>query len=418
MKLRCIQVSVAYGGVLLQNVLHMSTTTTVAIPERTSTSHTGLLAILFIGFVLSGIATTIVGPMLPVFIHRWRLDDGQAGLFSSVQFLASLVGTLVSGAWMHWRGYRPSLVAGYAFIGYGLATLNASTHLNALAATAAFGLGYGLITPGTNLYVAEAGGARSASLLNLLNFTWGAGAMACSPLIAMALRNNRLHGLLISYAVFGGLLALALLFARFNAEKHEETVEQTVIAPMAVGRGVTTALATLFFTYVAMETSIGVWSAEYSRRIAHGITNMTTLAPMFFYAGLTAGRGLAPLILLSLSEGSLVLGALSLTAIGTTLLIFSTSLKLAIAGISLAGLGCASVYPIYIAWLSKWYGARAKRIGGFLFALASLGGSAGPWLVGTFSKYSGSLRVGFLVPLCSALLMIGIVASLRRQTSQ
>jgi FHS family glucose/mannose:H+ symporter-like MFS transporter len=396
----------------------MSTTTTVTIPERTTNSRTSLMAVLFIGFILSGIATTIVGPMLPVFIRKWTLDDGQAGFFSSVQFLASLVGTVVSGAWMAWRGYRPSLVAGYAFIGYGLATLNANTHANALAATAAFGLGYGLITPGTNLYVAEAGGARSASLLNLLNFTWGIGAMACSPLIAMALRNNRLHGLLIGYGIFGALLALALLFARFGAEKHEKHLENAGTASRAVGRRVTIAMAVLFFTYVCMETSIGVWSAEYSRRIANGISNLTTLAPMFFYSGLTAGRGLAPLVLLSVSEGPLVLAALSLTALGTIVIIFSTTLKVTITGVFLAGLGCASIYPIYIAWLSRWYGARAKRIGGILFALASLGGSAGPWLVGTFSKYSGSLRVGFAVPLLSALLMICIVVGLRRQTSQ
>ena len=319
---------------------------------------------------------------------------------------------------MAWRGYRPSLVAGYALMGFGLATLNASTHVNALASAAALGLGYGLITPGTNLYVAEAGGTRSASLLNLLNFAWGAGAMACSPLIALALRNRRLPGLLIGYAIFGALLALALLFARFGAEKHEKAIDTSGAAPLLVGSGVTIALATLFFIYVGMETSIGVWSAEYSRRIAHGITNMTTLAPMFFYAGLTAGRGLAPLVLLSLSEGPLVIGALSLVAIGTTMVIFSATLKVAIAGVFLAGLGCASIYPIYIAWLSKWYGARAKRIGGFLFALASLGGAAGPWLVGILSKYSGSLRVGFLVPLLSALIMICIVVSLRRQTSQ
>ena len=395
----------------------MSATTTVAIPERTTGSRTGLLTVLFIGFILSGIATTIVGPMLPVFIRKWSLDDGQAGLFSSVQFLAALVGTVVSGAWTAWRGYRPSLVAGYALIGYGLATLNPSTHLNALVATAAFGLGYGLITPGTNLYVAEAGGARSASLLNLLNFTWGVGAMACSPLIAMALRNNRLPGLLIGYAIFGALLAFALLFARFGAEKHENPAATSEAAPLLVGRGVTIALATLFFIYVCMETSIGVWAAEYSRRIANGITNITTLAPMFFYAGLTAGRGLAPLVLLSVSETPLVLAALSLTALGTTVLIFSTTLKVAIAGVFLAGLGCASIYPIYIAWLSRWYGAQARRIGGFLFALASLGGSAGPWLVGTVSKLSGSLRFGFLVPLLSALLMLCVVAGLRRQAS-
>jgi fucose permease len=393
-------------------------TTTVAIPERTAGKRTGLLAVLFVGFILSGIATTIVGPMLPVFIRRWGLDDGQAGLFSSIQFLAALVGTVISGAWMAWRGYRPSLVAGYALIGGGLAALNASSHDNALAATAAFGLGYGLITAGTNLYVAEAGGARSASLLNLLNFTWGLGAMACSPLIALALRNNRVGGLLTSYAIFGGLLALALLFAQFGPHIHEKHIETVGTAPARMGRGITIALATLFFMYVGMETSIGVWVAEYSRRIAHGITNITTLAPMFFYAGLTTGRGIAPLVLLSLSEAPMVLGALSLTAAGVTVLIFSTTLKVAIAAVFLAGLGCASIYPIYIAWLSRWYGARAKRIGGFLFALASLGGSVGPWLVGTVSKYGGSLRLGFLVPLLSALLMICIVISLRRQTAR
>src|SRR6266446_6560537 len=191
---------------------NMSATTTVAIPERTRSRRTTLLAVLFVGFVLSGIATTIVGPMLPVFIRRWGLDDGQAGR------------------------------------------------------------------------------ARSASLLNLLNFTWGAGAMACSPLIAVALANNRLPSLLISYAIFGGLLAFTLLFARFGAEKHERAIDTSRAAPLLVGRGVTIALATLFFMYVCMETSIGVWSAEYSRRIANGITNMTTLAPMFFYAGLTSAR--------------------------------------------------------------------------------------------------------------------------------
>ncbi len=385
--------------------------------QPTLTQPRGLLILLFAGFVLSGIATTIVGPMLPVFIRRWTLDDGQAGLFSTIQFLAALAGTLASTALISWRGYRPALVAGYALIGGGLSAFNASAHPVALVATTAFGLGYGLITPGTNLYVAESGGTRSASLLSLLNFTWGAGAMACSPLIAIALKRNALPGLLAGYALFGGLMVLALLFARFGGEKQAKSAPTTGAAPLTVGWGVTAALAAMFFIYVAMETSIGVWAAEYARRLANGITNMTTLAPMFFYAGLTSGRGLAPLALLRLTERRLVLSALSLTALGSTLLILSTTLKGAIAAVFFAGLGCACVYPIYIAWLSRWYGVRAKRIGGFLFALASLGGSAGPWLVGTASKYSGSLRIGLLVPLLSAITMICLVLLLRRQTA-
>jgi fucose permease len=181
--------------------------------------------------------------------------------------------------------------------------------------------------------------------------------------------------------------------------------------------GVTIALAAMFFIYVAMENGIGIWSAEYARRIANGITSMTTLAPMFFYAGLASGRGAAPQILRFMRERKIVLGALSLTAAATTLLIASRSLPIATVAVFLAGLGCASVYPIYIAWLSRWYGARAKTIGGVLFALASLGGSAGPGLIGVVSKFSSSLRVGLLVPLACAAILIFLVLSLRRQTT-
>ncbi|HYT22611.1 MAG TPA: hypothetical protein VEW05_20575 [Candidatus Polarisedimenticolia bacterium] len=377
--------------------------------------HRNLLILLFAGFVLSGIATTIVGPMLPIFIRRWSLDDGQAGLFSTIQFLAALGGTLASSAIAAWWGYRPALVMGYALMGGGLASLNADTHAQALAATAAFGLGYGLITPGTNLFVAELGGAKSASLLNQLNFAWGAGAMICSPLIALALKRDGLGILLLGTAVFGGVLVLGLLFVSFGMQKHN--VNTSGAASAAVGLGVTIALAAMFFIYVAMENGVGIWSAEYAKRLANGITGMTTLAPMFFYAGLTSGRAAAPLFLRHLAERKIVLGALSLAAAATALLIASRSLPIATATVFLAGLGCASVYPIFIAWLSRWYGAAAKKIGGILFALASLGGSAGPGLIGAVSKYSGSLHVGLLVPLAGAIVLIGLVLLLGRQTA-
>jgi FHS family glucose/mannose:H+ symporter-like MFS transporter len=376
-----------------------------------------VLFLLFAGFVLSGIATTIIGPMLPVFIRRWSLDDRQAGIFPTIQFLAALGGTLASSAIATWGGYRPALVLGYALMGGGLAFLNADTHGVALAATTAFGLGYGLITPGTNLFVAELGGAKSASLLNQLNFAWGAGAMACSPLIALALKRNGLSFLLSGGAVFGGILVVGLLFTSFAGHEHEEDPGTPGAASPTVALGITVALAAMFFIYVAMENGVGVWSAEYAKRLAHGITGMTTLAPMFFYAGLTIGRAAAPRVLERLPERQIVLGALILAAAGIALLIASRSLPPATLAVFLTGLGCASVYPIFIAWLSRWYGAGAKKIGGILFALGSLGAAAAPGLIGTVSKFSDSLRVGLFVPLVCAASLIFLVLSLRRQTT-
>src|SRR5207249_10153662 len=183
----------------------------------------------------------------------------------------------------------------------------------ALTATAAFGLGYGLITPGTNLFVAELGGVKSASLLNQLNFAWGAGAMICSPLIALALKRNGLGILLAGTAIFGGVLVLGLLLVSFGVKTHENDVDTAGVASAAIGLGVTIALAAMFFIYVTMENGIGIWSAEYAKRLANSITGMTTLAPMFFYAGLTSGRAAAHLFLRLLSERQMVLSACSLS---------------------------------------------------------------------------------------------------------
>jgi fucose permease len=331
--------------------------------------------------------------------------------------MASWLGTLASSAIASWRGYRPALVLGYALMGGGLAFLNADAHIVALAATATFGFGYGLLTAGTNLLVAELGGVRSASLVSLLNFMWGVGAMTCPLLIAFALKHNRISLTLMGCAAFGAVMVVGLLFASFGADEnpHEAKVAESSGAGPAFH--VTFALASLFFIYVAMENGIGIWAAEYAKRLAHGITSLTTLAPTFFYGGLTLGRASAPLALHRMKEKTLVLGALALAAAGNTLLIASPGLYVAIVADFLAGLGCASVYPVYIAWLSRWYGARAKKIGGVLFALASLGGSAGPWLVGSVSQLSASLRIGLLVPLLSALIMIALVLLLRRQTA-
>jgi len=392
----------------------MSEPTPASTEKQNNTSLFGLLCF---GFVLSGIATVIVGPLLPVFIQRWSLDDGQAGLFSTVQFLVALAGTLASSAIASLWGFRPPLVIGYALMAGGVACLNANTHTGALVATATFGFGYGLITAITNLLVAEMGGAKSASLLNLLNSSWGVGAMACSPLIAWALKNSGLRGVLIGYAIFGAALVLALLFVSIGPEKHGHPSSAAKAAPVPIRMLILLPLATLFFIYVAMENGIGIWIAEYSRRITRAMTAMTTLTQMFFYGGLTAGRATAPLVLRRLSENKVVIGSLVLAATGNALLISASSVKIALIAIFLCGLGCASVYPIYIAWLSRWFGARARKIGGVLFAVASLGGSCGAWLIGAVSMLSGSLRVGFTAPLSGALIMILLVLLLRRRAT-
>src|SRR5262249_6368964 len=133
--------------------------------------------------------------------------------------------------------------------------------------------------------------------------------------------------------------------------------------------------------------------------------------------GLMAGRALTPLLLMRIRESRLALGALCLVIVGGSLLIASTNRPMAFATLVLAGLGCACLFPIYVAWLSRWYGAGAKRVSAIIFTRASLGGAATRWGVGFVPTHAGGLGVGLMIPFAAAFLMICLLMVLRRQTA-
>ena len=390
--------------------------TTQAIAINVAARQRYLLVLLFAGFVLTGVEITLTGPMMPQFIARWSLSDSQAGVLLAVEFSGSLAGVWLSSLITHYFSTRTSLVLGYLMVGGGLATVNTSSMTVVLFALGALGIGYGLVVPPTNLAVAEIGGKRSASLVSLVNFAWGAGAVSCSPLVLLALKNGFLPQFLIFFAGFGGLLAFSFLFAKFPEAKHAAT-DSTTAAATSVGLVTTLTLAALFFLYVGVEVSLGSWAAAYAKRLAGGGAGIATLAPMFFYGGLLAGRAFAPFVLARIHEYRLVIAALILVIIGNTALVLAATQKIAFASAALAGLGCAAIFPVYVAWLSRWYGARAARLGSLMFSMSSLGSAFGPWLVGFVSAHAGGLRIGLLVPLASAVAMMVLLLLVRRQAA-
>ena len=139
------------------------------------------------------------------------------------------------------------------------------------------------------------------------------------------------------------------------------------------------------------------------------------MTPLFFYSGMMVGRGFASVLLHRIGSLKFMIMAFTLAIVGTLIVIVTHSPNVAIAGFAIAGLGCATIYPIYISWFSQWYGPAARRLGGVVFSLASLGGAAIPWLVGVVSTRANSLPIGFLVPLAGVCVMVVLVTILRRR---
>jgi fucose permease len=371
--------------------------------------------VLFAGFAVTGVVTTLLGPSLPVLMARWSLDDAHAGVFFTTQFLASLLGVGLSSALLAAKGYRPALFLGFAAMALGVAGLNFRQETLALTSAAIYGVGFGAVSPATNLWVGETAGVRRSSALNLLNLGWGAGALGCAPLVFAAIRSNSFPILLYAIAGAACLLCLLVLVMPLESHRSARASDEPDGASVTTGLYAAAALGALFFLYEGVESGVSGWAAAHAKRVESAPGSTWALTPMFFWAAMLVGRALASIILLRVTEARLVFGGLAVTAVGTFVLLRATSQTTVIAGVLMAGFGMSTLYPIFIAWLAKWYGARARGIGGVLFALAALGGAVVPPLIGFISTRGGGLRAGLLVPLAGCFVMLGVLALLHRQ---
>ena len=394
----------------------MMSSKTQILEHASPSAQRVIFGLLCAGFVVNGIVISFIGPILPVFMAKWGLDDSRAGLFSLVQFSGSFAGVLLSSALISAKGFKPAITLGVAMLGLGFALLNAPTFALALAASGIYGLGYGFATPGTNLWVGESYGARRASALSIMNLAWGAGAISSSPLAMLSVRTSRVTPLLYFIGAICAALALVLLRMPFGKAPHEEDSASGPANANAAGTGAAALLGVLFFVYVGTEVGTSYWAPAHAQRATLWSNNTWTLAPMFFFAGLLGGRGAAAAILLRCKEVTVAVGGLFFAATGELIFLTASGRLALFGGAFLAGLGLSSLFPIFIAWLSKWFRARARKVGGVMFALAAGGSALMPPLVGVVSRYAGSLRIGLLVPVAGCVIMLAVIALLRPGT--
>jgi MFS transporter, FHS family, glucose/mannose:H+ symporter len=369
-----------------------------------STSARTLTFAAYISFIPIGIATVLLGPMLPTLSARWSLNYAQAGALFTAQYLASTCGVAVSGVLASRWGFRFAIKIGLVLMAAALALLLAGPEWMGIACIAASGAGMGLAVPAANLLVAATNPDRRSAALNVLNFYWSVGAVACPFLVATAAKINHIPLFLMCVSAFS--LALAAAIARMPAHINEPALTSNP-GPMLpqIRRRLFSfiVLAVLFFLYVGVENAFGQWIASYSKSLGSLSLAVSLATPACFYAALTLGRWLAPLLLKLADEILLVRVGLLLSCAGMAGLMFSKELVGVVASGCAAGLGLSYVYPITISILSKEF--ASPRVGSFMFVLSNIGGGLLPWMVGIFSTRFGTLKAGLCVALlgCSAM---------------
>jgi MFS transporter, FHS family, glucose/mannose:H+ symporter len=361
-------------------------------------------------FVPTGMVTVMLGPLLPGLAAKWSLTDTQAGYLITAQFLGALVGTISSSLALTRLGFRSSMTAGQLLMALGVASLPSHSFVVGALAISCYGAGIGLTIPAGNLMVASMSTERRSTALNLLNFSWSAGAVSCPFLLATV--QKTLGTQFFLYAIAICLVSLTAVLAslgdivpvpksvRSPGQEIEGSYLQSLRTPLAI------MLGALFFTYVGTENALGSWLASYAKRTSDASVIAWMSMPSYFYGALLLGRALAPFTLRRLHDREQIWLGLLLAGTSNLLLILARSVsEIAICAL-FAGLGLSTLYPITIAFLSASFGSKASHIGGVMFALSTLGGATVPWLVGFVSTQFHSLRTALIIPLAGCLVML------------
>ena len=375
-------------------------------------------ALLHFVFFLSGIATVLIGQVLPVLSNKFELSDLQSGYFFPAQFAGSLTGTLLT----NWFGRKGKLVLastiGSALMAAGILMLNLGSYELALAAFLVNGLGIGLTLPAINVLILERDPLNSAAALTFLNFFWGVGAIVCKPFVDLTVRDTSLWsttGILATPLTISAVLLL-LLPSNREARVARPAEGDASLVPIW-SNPLAWAIALFNFIHVGFESGFGGWLTTYTNRL-EGTVSLHLISPTFlFFLFFVIGRGIAPVFFRFLDENRMLLASLVTILIGLAVALTANGIFQLSIGSSLCGLGTSSVFPTNVSSFSKTFGSDAMRRATPLFIAGTSGATIITWLIGFLSNTTGSLRAGMFVLLVSIVLLVLLQVGLASRTT-
>jgi fucose permease len=383
--------------------------TTANPAKRDSNSSAGPSALwLAAGFLLAGLGTVLLGPILPFLADRWQLTDTQSGILLGAKFLGAFLGGISVP-----RRLRVGILAGAILCAVGFGAFALSTGLISGAASLFIGgLGLGEIIASTNILAGRRYTSHTGSALASLNFFWSLGAVATGLLAAALLPRFQIRGPVLSFA---GLFLVVGLGGLLNPSHADaETVTDPPNKP-ALPRQTLIHFALLLFLYGGLETCMTGWLTTYTLRFSDAHLLGGQSAVVLLWTALAAGRALASAALRYARESVVQRTGLALSAVFIAALAFTGHAPALSLICILLGLSLAPFFPSTFALLIKQ--GPSAREAGFILAVSGLGAALFPWLMGVLSTHTGSLRTAMVIPLLLAIAML-LLSLTQREPSQ
>ena len=379
------------------------------MPPENSNQLRVLKILLHAGFFVSGIATVIIGQLLPILKDKFALDDAQLGNFFPAQFAGSLVGTFLTSWFGKRNKFLPASFIGCFLMSAGVLMLNFGSYELCLLAFFVNGLGIGLTLPSINMLILELNPLRAAAALSFLNFFWGVGAIISQPFVDFFARGTNIltPTAVLSVVLFAIGAMLVLLPRSIEQKPVAGDEEETDFSVPIWTNPVAWTIAGFNFIHVGFESAMGGWLKTYTQRLEDGAAANLLPPILLFFVFFVAGRGVAPLFFRFLNENRVLFLSLVTILIGMIILLYARDVFLLSVGASIAGFGTSSVFPTNMSRFTQTFGASASRRAMPFFICGTLGAAFTTWFIGYVSnRFANDLRSGMFILLGSIVILI------------
>jgi len=373
------------------------------------------LVIMCILFLLLGLTTSALGPMLPDLAGLTGTDLAVVGSLFTALFLGALLAQVAAGPLSDRIGQRPVLVGGLIMMSAGMLGLTFSPAISlSLAFAFLSGLGHGAIDLGGNVIIARVFSEKSAPALNTMNMFFGIGAFIGPALVSLFLGIgwNGLPAFWLTAALLVALMPFLLRMpapAPLSMERSRADSARIYTSPLLW------ALGLLLLLYVGTETGVGGWTTTYMENTTGMLTERAALVASGFWLALTGGRFASAILGGRFSPFTVLSTSLFGAFAGGALLILGNGSQIwSIAAVLLIGFSFGPIYPTTMAITTSMFRDGPGKAASIAAAMGSIGGMFLPWLQGILLiKSRPSASAAFTAIGALAMLSLLIVIRIR-----
>jgi fucose permease len=379
-------------------------------------------------FLVFGMFNAAIGPALGELAEQTGSTLAAVGAVITFLFLGSLVTQLAAGPLTDRFGQKPLLVISLLLVAVCLPAFTNARSLPLMLTLVFFtGMGQGGLDLGANLIVSSAYPKNNTSVLNLLHFFFGLGAIVGPAVVSLTLVTLG-SGLIVHWfaaAVFFAIGVIVFTIRESKPDHSPQTDDQNATISSAKSVYLSPILwlvCIMILVYVGVEYGSGSWATSYMASTTGLAKENGALVTSAYWAALTLGRLGGAALGSRVTRIRLLIAAVLVSLVGAALLVLGRGVvSLSTIAFILLGLSYGTIYPTSVGVMVAAFPGHQGKAVGLLTAMGSIGGLSLPWLAGvllekvsplafTLFMVAGGLIMLALLVITGRLLKKGAVA--------